>query len=75
VRKRRSDKRRRLVVVEELLEIVEAIHHLARRGRDEDCIPRPSSADPVLRAAKFARLLAAAPPPAEQDVMNFADQT
>ena len=72
----RPDERgqRRILAVQEALERIEAFVQSIGRRRHEQGVAGPGSADPVLRAAKFARLLRCAPARLEQDGVHFADQ-
>src|SRR5262245_31107908 len=76
VRKGGLDEERSLdsLVMEKLFQCTHAVQHVVRWRRHEYGITRASAADPILRAAEFARPLFAAPPFGEEDAVNFLKQ-
>jgi hypothetical protein len=69
------DQQRQPVVIEVLLEAVQALQHGIGGRRDEKCIPRTGSSNPVLAAAKFAGSSFATPASSQEYAMDLAQQT
>lgn len=60
--------------VQKVLERLHAVGHGGVCRRHECGIAGTGAAEPVLRAAELARVLAAAPPARQQDTVNLAEQ-
>jgi len=76
VQQARLEQRRQLRArrMDELLEGIETARQLVDRRRDVDGVAGPRAADPVLRAAEFARALRLAAPALHQALVHLADE-
>ncbi len=64
-----------LSAVQKSFEIGYAVFNCRVRRGNEQSSPRAAAPDPVLRAAEFAGVFAAAPPAGKQFFMNFTNQS
>jgi hypothetical protein len=64
----------RLVGMQKLFKLVEALKQFIRGRGHKLRVARPRAADPILRASKFPRLLAAAAAGLEQNAVDLTNE-